>query len=148
MSATGNGESRSEKKISKSTTNGTSTTVNGYSHSNFQQVTVVREVTSRVHIKLQGQFSSSVDGPLSSSISIENFLDYVAAERLRRMPHRGSKWDKVLKWAEYFASQVSIYQDCVSAFLPHSKEAAQLVWGCCRALLEVYSINRAQEDTY
>ena len=42
--------------------------------------------------------------------SIDTFLALIAAERLSRMPHNGSLWDRVLKDAEAFANHVSVYQ--------------------------------------
>ncbi|KAI9817884.1 MAG: hypothetical protein M1827_001003 [Pycnora praestabilis] len=137
MASTVEGESHHEKKVSQNNNNTVSTTANGHTHRDFQQVMIIQEITSKVHIKLQAELGFSTDVSVSSSISIEDFLDYVATERLRRMPHKGSKWDKVLKWAEHFATQVSIYGLQVNIFLPHSKEAASLVMGSCRALLEM-----------
>lgn len=42
--------------------------------------------------------------------SVDTFLAHIAAERLSRMPHSGSIWDLVLKDAESFASNTSVYQ--------------------------------------
>ena len=42
--------------------------------------------------------------------SFNTFLAQIAAERLSRMPHNGSSWDRVLKDAEAFANYVSVYQ--------------------------------------
>ena len=42
--------------------------------------------------------------------SVDAFLDVIAAERLTRMPHNGSPWDRVLKHAESFANYASQYQ--------------------------------------
>ena len=69
--------------------------------------------------------------------SINSFLDFIERERLTHMPHRGSKWDKVLKWAEFFAVQISGYAEVVKSFVPDSKEAAKLIWAASRSLLEV-----------
>ena len=72
-----------------------------------------------------------------SSITISGFLKYIERERLTSMPHRGSRWDKVLKWAEFFALQVSGYSTVVEPFVPDSKDAAKLILAACRVLLEV-----------
>ena len=53
------------------------------------------------------------------------------------MPHRGSRWDKVLKWAEFFALQISGYVKAVEAFVPQSFMAAKLIWAASHTLLEV-----------
>ena len=69
--------------------------------------------------------------------TIEEFVEYVERQRLTHMPHRGSMWDKVLKWAEFFALQISGYENSVSAFVEDSKKAAKLIWAASRILLEV-----------
>jgi hypothetical protein len=53
------------------------------------------------------------------------------------MPQRGSRWDKVLKWAEFFALQISGYEKAVSPFISHGKGAVKLIWAACRVLIEV-----------
>ena len=69
--------------------------------------------------------------------TINSLLDFIERERLTHMPHRGSKWDKVLKWAEFFAVQISGYSEVVKTFMPDSKEAGKLIWVASRILLEV-----------
>ena len=53
------------------------------------------------------------------------------------MPHRGSQWDKVLKWAEFFALQISGYASAIESFVPDIQKAAKLIWAASRTLLEV-----------
>ena len=110
-------------------------------HTEIEKYTVIEEITPKLRMKIQRQLSSATEHKFSEGISIDIFLDYVAAERLRRMPKRGALWDKVLKWAEYFAGQVSIFQKSIDAFTPHSMESSQLVWASCRVLLQVYLSN-------
>ena len=43
----------------------------------------------------------SIDATSMGSMTIESFSDYIARERLSSMPHRGSLWDRVLRWAEF-----------------------------------------------
>ena len=78
-----------------------------------------------------------VDEHYISSITIGNFLKYIERERLTSMPHRGSRWDKVLKWAEFFALQVANYSTAVEPFVPDSRDASKLILAACRVLLEV-----------
>lgn len=49
----------------------------------------------------------------------------------------GSRWDTVLRWAEFFVLQVSNYSSVVGPFIPESKTAAQLIWTASRSLLEL-----------
>ena len=69
-------------------------------------------------------------------MSIENLLEYIERQRLTAMPHRGCHWDRVLKWAEFFALQVSGYAIAIEDFVPASQKAAKLIWTCCHSLIE------------
>jgi hypothetical protein len=111
------------------------------SFSSDQQVTILKETVLSTCSRLITDFDN-VDESFIHDMSIELFLDYVQRQRLTYMPHRGSHWDKVLKWAEYFALQISGYAQTVEAFVPDSKIAARLIWTACRALLEVLSCLR------
>ncbi|KAI9703724.1 MAG: hypothetical protein M1836_007494 [Candelina mexicana] len=113
------------------------TVLNGRTTNHYSQITIVKEITSTVTAKCEREFGCSVDELFANTPTVETFLDYVAAERLRRMPHKGSKWDKVLQWAEYFAGQVHLFEEAVTEFVPYSRKAAQLVWSNCRLLLEM-----------
>ncbi|ORX97905.1 hypothetical protein BCR34DRAFT_628497 [Clohesyomyces aquaticus] len=42
-----------------------------------------------------------------SDVSYINFLEWIRSERLTTLPHKGSKWDKVLIRALYFAEQLN-----------------------------------------
>lgn len=75
-------------------------------------------------------------------MTIEGFLDYIERERLTHMPHKGSKWDKVLKWAEFFAIQTRGYELAVGSFVPDSGVAAKLIWVAMRVLLGVSETTR------
>ena len=78
-----------------------------------------------------------VDDYYIHNLTIDGFLEYVERQRLTYMPHRGSRWDKVLKWAEFFALQLSGYAKVVESFVPESQLAAKLIWAASRTLLEV-----------
>ena len=78
-----------------------------------------------------------VDFHYIERMTLVDFLEHIERERLTHMPHRGSRWDKVLKWAEFFAIQMSGYEDAVRSFVPDSRDAAKLIWVACRVLLDV-----------
>ena len=78
------------------------------------------------------------------SDSIDTFLGHIAAERLSKMPHSGSQWDRVLRDAESFASHVSLYQRMLEEYLPSSKAAGASLWTNCRLLLEVFINDSSQ----
>ena len=85
----------------------------------------------------RAELGSSSEQFLTSCSTVESYFDYVAGIRLREMPHHSSRWDKVLKWAEFFAAQVFGYSEEVSQFADYSRQAAQIIWASSRSLLEV-----------
>lgn len=101
-----------------------------------QQVTVLHESVIAIHRK----FVADLDDVEESSIeriTMEDVLEYIERQRLTHMPHRGSHWDKVLKWAEFFALQVSGYAAAMEPFAPEGKAAARLIWIATQSLLDV-----------
>lgn len=80
---------------------------------------------------------SNVDEEYLTEMTIEGYVDYIERQRLTHMPHRGSRWDKVLKWAEYFGLQIEGYAKAIEGFVPESNSAARLIYAACRTLLDV-----------
>ena len=101
-----------------------------------QQIIVLRETILSTRGRFIAEFDHVDDHYIDTS-TVEGFLDYIERERLTHMPHRGSRWDKVLKWAEFFALQISGYANVVGDFVSDSKAAAKLIWAASRVLLEV-----------
>lgn len=101
-----------------------------------RQVLVLRETVSGTRNRFIRDLEH-VNEHHIDSMTIDSFLDYIESERLTHMPHHGSRWDKVLKWAEFYAVQIAGFQKAVSPFLQDSKSAAQLIWVASRLLLEV-----------
>lgn len=91
-----------------------------------QQITVLQETVISTLGKFVAQFDR-VDEHYIHSMTIDGFLEYIERQRLTYMPHRGSRWDKVLKWAEFFGLQISGYAKTVESFVPDSKLAAKLI---------------------
>lgn len=106
------------------------------SFSDKQQVTVLHDSIVATRRKFIADFDD-VDESFVHNTTIDGFLEYIERQRLTHMPHRGSHWDKVLKWAEYFALQISGYVTAVEPFMPDSRIAAQLIWTALRSLLRV-----------
>ena len=106
------------------------------SFSREQQITILQETITSTRGKLVSAFTYVTEDYICS-MTIDGFLEYIERQRLTHMPHRGSRWDKVLKWAEFFGLQVSGYAKAVESFIPDSKVAAQLIWTAARTLLEV-----------
>lgn len=107
------------------------------SHSSGQQMTILKQtvmVTRRNFVTHFDEF----DEHHTHDITIEEYLEYIEGLRLTHMPHKGSHWDKVLKWAEFFGLQISGYAKTVESILSEAEHAAKLIWTACRALLQVW----------
>jgi hypothetical protein len=100
-----------------------------------QQVTVLRQTVIATRSRLIAELSH-VNAHYIDSMTVESFLEYIERERLTHMPRRGSRFDKVLKWAEFFALQISGYEKAVHSFVPDSKNAAKMIWAASRVLVE------------
>jgi hypothetical protein len=153
ISGVRNGESyreiRSETQVNRNSRTQIKTKTENYvQFTADQQITVLIETI----ITTRGRLVADIDHVQEHTIdnaTIEGFLDYIERERLTHMPHRGSTWDRVLKWAEFFALQVSAFENVVKSFVPESENAAKLIWIASRALLELGPNNaQALEATF
>ena len=115
------------------TTNGTK----GMGHTETSEVNILVKYTDEVSSKYESQLTSLVNVREIYGESLESLLDFIAIDRLRRVPHRGSRWDKILRMAEHFAIRISLYQEAVGGMFSKSSEAARMIWGSCWALLQV-----------
>lgn len=77
-----------------------------------------------------------------SSTSFINFVEAIRAERMSSLPHKGSKWDKVLIRALYFAEQQNAFEKMMRSFGADDSTAANLGYGYCKLLLEVCDLSR------
>ena len=106
-------------------------------HTETPEVTILVKATKDVSIKYEKQLGLVVDVQAIYRESIESLLDFIATDRLRRVPHRGSRWDKILRMAEHFAIRISLFQEAVGSMFSKGRETARIIWGSCRALLKV-----------
>ncbi|KAF2628800.1 hypothetical protein BU25DRAFT_365743 [Macroventuria anomochaeta] len=81
-----------------------------------------------------------------SDVSYVNFLEWIRAERLTTLPHKGSRWDKVLIRALYFAEQLHNFDQAIQSFALDSQAAAAVGYGHARLLLELGHENSAALD--
>ena len=100
------------------------------------QTIVLRESVVSIRRKFVADLEDVHEAGIES-MTMDNVLEYIERQRLTHMPHRGSHWDKVLKWAEFFALQVSGYAAAVEPFAPEGRAAAKLIWIATRNLLSV-----------
>lgn len=89
--------------------------------------------------KLEAEVKGSKEANLAEGVSSEFLLIFISNERLKRMPARGSRWDKILKWAEDFAKKLALFEVTDESFIPSSKEAVELICASIQLLLLVGS---------
>lgn len=94
--------------------------------------TVIHHARTRLIVELD-----DVDDIFLDETSIESFIDFLNKERLTSMPHRGSRWDRALRSAEYFALQISSYADLIERFTPGSLDGVNVGLASCCLLLQV-----------
>jgi hypothetical protein len=70
-------------------------------------------------------------------VSYVRFLEWIRSERLTTLPHKGSRWDKVLIRALYFAEQLHNFEQAIQSFAHDSSSAAAIGYGHAQLLLEV-----------
>ena len=73
--------------------------------------------------------------------SFVGFLEWIRSERLTTLPHKGSRWDRVLIRALFFAEQLHKFDMAIQGFALDSNAAACLGYGHARLLLEVRCTN-------
>ena len=95
---------------------------NGSNRESKTQTYVLKETTTVIITRCKKDLDTKAHDVLTGTHTLDSLLDFIAAERLRSMPHRGSKWDKVLKWAETFASEVDFFSNAIDCFAIHSQE--------------------------
>lgn len=91
----------------------------------------VRSFRSQLEEELKG----TKEADLIAGISRDSFLGFIADERLRLMPAKGSRWDKLLKWAEDFATKIAIFEHGYREDISGCSQATELIFACLQALL-------------
>lgn len=77
------------------------------------------------------------DEPFFKGVTLHSYLQYIADERLRSMPRRGSDWDRVLSTAQFFGLQIWYFAVKIDAFATECLESASAALAGCQVLLEV-----------
>lgn len=102
-----------------------------------RKITTLQDAAQRSVAIYRRELGSSSEKFLTSCQSVETFFDEIAGIRLRQMPHHSSRWDKVLKWAEFFAAQVQGYSDEVSQFADYADQAARIIWASSLSIIKL-----------
>lgn len=112
----------------------------------IHKLTVIRERTKAVSGQFKSQVGLTAEEVSELSPTIDGFFDAVAVERLRRMPHNGSKLDMAFRGASQLAFTVNSLREAVAPFALYTDEAAMLIWGSLVLLLEVMVIADTNTD--
>ncbi|KAF2036681.1 hypothetical protein EK21DRAFT_105994 [Setomelanomma holmii] len=80
------------------------------------------------------------------NVSYVAFLEWIRSERLTTLPHKGSRWDKVLIRALYFAEQLHNFEKAIQGFALGSSSAAAIGYGHAQLLLELSHDNSEALD--
>lgn len=107
---------------------------------------MIRETIEKVSSSCRRDLDISSAKTVLSTPDVGAVLDYIAAERLRCMPHSGSRYDKVLRWAEIFVLHVGGFAQTSSDAVAGSLEATQQIWGSVLLLLQVSQQNTQHEQ--
>jgi hypothetical protein len=70
-----------------------------------------------------------------TSTTLQGFLKYVVNLRMKHIPHQGSRMDRYLKKAKFFAECVKKFSNVVASIDHHADEAARLIWRCLEIIL-------------
>ncbi|KAJ4371534.1 hypothetical protein N0V83_004753 [Neocucurbitaria cava] len=81
-----------------------------------------------------------------SDVSYVKFLEWIRSERLTTLPHKGSRWDKVLIRSLYFAEQLHEFEQAIQSFALDSSSAAAIGYGHAQLLLELSHNNSEALD--
>lgn len=86
---------------------------------------------------LEGELKGTKEAWLVAGVSRDSFLGFIADERLRLMPAKGSRWDKLLKWAEDYATKLAVFEREYREEISGCSQATELIFACLQALLLV-----------
>jgi hypothetical protein len=69
--------------------------------------------------------------------TVHEFLSFLKNERFKHMPHDGSSWDKILKWADGLGGVVLLSVGVLADFMLNSEDATRLICDSCTSLIQV-----------
>jgi hypothetical protein len=96
-----------------------------------------RESMTRTTTMLRPRFGRTSSVAFDGHGSVHDFLRMLKNERFRYMPHDGSNWDKVLKWADNVGGIVLLSHGVLHDFMLNSEDATRLVCDSCTSLIQV-----------
>ncbi|KAL6713203.1 hypothetical protein ACLMJK_009324 [Lecanora helva] len=96
---------------------------------------------ARGHVAQQSSLYGGQDAwdPKTGCSSLESFLQLISSERLSRMPHRASKWDRVMRVLEAVAVDISAVTSSSNAVSSTQADIASSIYAACSSLLRISS---------
>lgn len=112
-----------------------------FSGSRSQKTTIVRDTAISLKRKSIAELGAGISETADKVTFIE-LVEWIRAERLSTLPHKGSKWDTVLIRALYFTERLHGFEKALKGHALDNEQAAHLGYGHTRLLLEVcYSLH-------
>ncbi|KAL5118848.1 hypothetical protein ACEQ8H_003170 [Pleosporales sp. CAS-2024a] len=109
------------------------------------KIGLVQESASALKKRSMAELGAGVYQSVSD-VSYVKFLEWIRSERLTTLPHKGSRWDKVLIRALYFSEQLHNFEKAVQTFASDSSTAAAIGYGHAQLLLELSHENSEALD--
>jgi hypothetical protein len=101
---------------------------------------VLRESVSKTSSIMRTRFGRTTSVAFDGRGSVHDFLKMLKNERFRYMPHDGSNWDKVLKWADNIGGVVLLSDGVLDNFMINSDDATRLICDSCTGLIQVRTL--------
>ncbi|KAB8664815.1 hypothetical protein FH972_026240 [Carpinus fangiana] len=76
-------------------------------------------------------------GQIVQSTEFMSLFEFIADQRLRTMPHQGSTWDKVLRWAASFARNVNDCAVLLAGDVEGVTTSTRWIYGSIHTLLKI-----------
>ncbi|KAI9157950.1 hypothetical protein HJFPF1_05935 [Paramyrothecium foliicola] len=128
------------KKSSTASVNGstngavTTVTTNGSSETSFSHFSRVKDVFRSV-TNLISRNADYTEATVKET-DLRAYLHFISDERLIHMPRRGSDWDRVLSYAQFFGLQVWLFGKKIDSYIPGGKDSAAAALASCKMLLQ------------
>ncbi|KAF1911127.1 hypothetical protein BDU57DRAFT_462289 [Ampelomyces quisqualis] len=134
---------------SRAPSNNFSATMKAYTkRANSSKLGLVQESAVALKRKSMAELGAGVYQSVSN-VSYINFLEWIRSERLTTLPHKGSRWDKVLIRALYFAEQLHNFEQAIQGYALDSSTAAAIGYGHAQLLLELsYNNSEALDKAF
>ncbi|KAJ4330171.1 hypothetical protein N0V87_010239 [Didymella glomerata] len=102
------------------------------------KLSTIRE-QSDLTVTARPRFGRTVSVAFEGKGTVHDFLHFLENERFRHMPHDGSSWDKILRWADNIGGVVLLSFGVLSEFMLNSEEATRLICDSCTSLIRLGS---------